>query len=127
MPARPRAPRARFTLATLHVRRFAECRAFYKDVIGLPERRALPRAKWAEFGPARGVAIAIHERQEGEGGRRVGGPSGLFLDVADAEKAHAAYVARGAQTSYPPARAPWGGVVFGLLDPDGNEINFTGP
>ncbi|SDG40964.1 VOC family protein [Roseospirillum parvum] len=51
----------------------------------------------------------------------------LNLRVADADRAHAALVGRGAEPVMPLGDHPWGDRGFGILDPGGNMVYLYHP
>ncbi|MEV5941198.1 VOC family protein [Streptomyces sp. NPDC051994] len=94
-------------------------RAFYGEQLGL--------AVYREFGtgPERGTVYFL-----GGGFLEVSGRSDhppapglrLWLQVADAERAHEELRGRGVPITRPPVREPWGLVEMWIADPDGVRI-----
>ncbi|MEV5946342.1 VOC family protein [Streptomyces sp. NPDC006692] len=94
-------------------------RAFYGEQLGL--------AVYREFGtgPERGTVYFL-----GGGFLEVSGRSDhppapglqLWLQVADAERAHEELRGRGVPIARPPVREPWGLVEMWIADPDGVRI-----
>ncbi|MFE3522522.1 VOC family protein [Streptomyces sp. NPDC059161] len=94
-------------------------RAFYGEQLGL--------AVYREFGtgPERGTVYFL-----GGGFLEVSGRSDhpsspglqLWLQVADAERAHEELRGRGVPIVRPPVREPWGLVEMWIADPDGVRI-----
>lgn len=94
-------------------------RAFYGEALGLEISR--------EFGtgPERGTVyflgggfLEVSGRSEGPATPTLQ----LWIQVADAEAAHAELVAAGVEVLRPPVQEPWGLIEMWVADPDGHRI-----
>jgi predicted enzyme related to lactoylglutathione lyase len=94
-------------------------RTFYGEQLGL--------AVYREFGtgPERGTVYFLGGGFLELSGRSDTPPSPavrLWLQVADAEAAHAELRGRGVEIVRPPVREPWGLIEMWIADPDGTPI-----
>jgi predicted enzyme related to lactoylglutathione lyase len=94
-------------------------RTFYGEQLGL--------AVYREFGtgPERGTVYFLGGGFLELSGRSDTPPSPavrLWLQVADAEAAHAELRGRGMEIVRPPVREPWGLIEMWIADPDGTPI-----
>ncbi|MEI7031211.1 VOC family protein [Streptomyces pratensis] len=94
-------------------------RAFYGEALGLAVHR--------EFGtgPERGTVYFLGGGFLELSGRGEGPPSPsvrLWLQVEDAEAAHAELRANGVNVLRPPLQEPWGLIEMWIADPDGVRI-----
>ncbi|MFB7495671.1 VOC family protein [Streptomyces sp. NPDC056161] len=94
-------------------------RVFYGEQLGLPVYR--------EFGtgPERGTVYFLGGGFLEVSGRSRTSPSAapqLWLQVEDAEAAHAELRAKGVEIARPPVREPWGLIEMWITDPDGIGI-----
>ncbi|NSC20329.1 VOC family protein [Streptomyces albus subsp. chlorinus] len=94
-------------------------RAFYGGTLGLEIAR--------EFGtgPERGTVYFLGGGFLEVSGRGEGPPQDrlrLWLQIADAQAAHAELRAAGAEILRPPVKEPWGLVEMWIADPDGHRL-----
>ncbi|MFJ8309927.1 MULTISPECIES: VOC family protein [unclassified Streptomyces] len=94
-------------------------RAFYGGQLGLPVYR--------EFGtgPERGTVYFLGGGFLEVSGRSERPPApglGLWLQVADADRAHEELLGQGVAIVRPPVREPWGLIEMWIADPDGVRI-----
>ncbi|MCX4669007.1 VOC family protein [Streptomyces sp. NBC_01381] len=94
-------------------------RAFYGEALGL--------AVYREFGtgPERGTVYFLGGGFIEVSGRSESPPSPglqLWLQVPDAQAAHAELVERGVEVTRPPLKEPWGLIEMWIADPDGVKI-----
>lgn len=100
----------------------AECRRFYRDVLGL--------AVYREFGPpeAPGVVFFLGagflevSGDGSSGGSGMDGAPMIWLQVRDVRAEHARLAAAGARVTREPRAEPWGLVEMWIEDPDGVKI-----
>lgn len=94
-------------------------RAFYGEALGLKISREF------ETGSGRGTVYFLGGGFLEVSGRSEGPPTPtlqLWLQVADAEAAHAELTAAGVEVLRPPVEEPWGLVEMWIADPDGHRI-----
>ncbi|MGD3107081.1 VOC family protein [Streptomyces sp. YGL11-2] len=94
-------------------------RAFYGEALGL--------AVYREFGtgPERGTVYFLGGGFLEVSGRATGVATPtlqLWLQVADAARAHEELVAHGVEVLRPPVREPWGLIEMWIADPDGHKV-----
>ncbi|MFG3408345.1 VOC family protein [Streptomyces sp. NPDC048142] len=94
-------------------------RVFYGEALGL--------AVYREFGtgPERGTVYFLGGgflEVSGRGGEPPSSAVRIWLQVEDAEAAHAELRAKGVSVLRPPRREPWGLVEMWIADPDGVRI-----
>ena len=102
----------------LHVKDFAACVAFYRDVIGLPVIAADEPFRYASFA-AGGVTFAVAGDPDAvrNGEDRL---SGIGICVPDVDVAYEDLRAKGVRFTMAPSKQPWGGYMAMFADPDGN-------
>ena len=105
--------------------------AFYRDVLGLPERAAFTspggRVTILEAGRATlEITDPPHAAyiDEVEVGRRVAGHIRVAFEVDDAEAATAELAAAGAEVVAPPTRTPWDSLNARLTVPAGLQLTL---
>ena len=104
----------------LHVKDFAACVAFYRDVIGLPMTFADESFHFARFAGG-GVSFAVAGDPDAvrTGDDRL---SGIGVCVADVDAAYEDLKAKGVRFTMTPSKQPWGGYMAMFADPDGNVL-----
>ncbi|HEX2191062.1 MAG TPA: VOC family protein [Longimicrobiaceae bacterium] len=103
---------------------------YYTRVLGLSLDRTLgekprPRMAWLRFPEGRAIII-LSEARPGMGAERVGGFTGLVLDVDDAERTCRELEERGARFAAP-LRADEDAFRAVVRDPDGNDLLLFQP
>ena len=106
---------------TLHVSDIRSAKRFYEEVFGLKLIEFYEEGNWVEF-DCDGTRIGLHVPVENEEGRDIGGPTGLFFDVADIKMTYDKLIQLGAKSSFEIRKQSWGDLVAGIFDQDRNEI-----
>lgn len=112
---RTMAPAFRLGFVSVHVADLARARPFYEGVLGLRVLRELLE-EGEVFYDLGGVPLSVHVDPEGACGRRPGGATGFYLQVADLAAWRAHFDALGVRYHDDADR------MVSLLDPDGNEL-----
>jgi predicted enzyme related to lactoylglutathione lyase len=104
----------------LHVKDFAPCVAFYRDVVGLPLVFSDESFNYASFS-AGGVSFAVAGDPNAvrNGEDRL---SGIGICVKDVDAAYEELKAKGVRFTMTPSKQPWGGYMAMFADPDGNVL-----
>ena len=105
----------------LYVRRFADCVAFYRDGLGLPE--AFANAWFVEFTVNPGACLSVVAKGSTRMRDTPFSAQTLTFEVGDADSARAALLARGLAPGTT-RRHGFGARVFYLRDPEGNRLEF---
>lgn len=108
----------------LYCRKWQECIAFYRDVLGFPV--VFENDLFVELETAPGARIGLLDAARSR--RRNEAPAGFLLSfrVEDIHSTHDLLSAR--LSNLPkPARHPWGALLFELQDPDGRTVEFWSP
>ena len=105
----------------LYVRRFADCVAFYRDGLGLP--RAFANAWFVEFSINAGACLSVLAKGSTRMRDTPFAAETLTFEVADADAAHSALLARDLAPGAV-RRHGFGARVFYLRDPEGNRLEF---
>lgn len=103
---------------------------YYTRVLGLELDRTIgeaphPRMVWLRFPDGRAIVI-LAEARAMKMEARVGGFTGLVLDVDDAERTHRELEERGARIPGPLREDPDGWRIV-VRDPDGNDLLLYQP
>jgi predicted enzyme related to lactoylglutathione lyase len=110
-------------VVAVHVADQAQAVEFYTQVLGFEVRRDAPYgegARWIEVAPPGGQAsLAL---VPAHGAAVAGVDTGVRLVVEDAERAHAALTAAGADVDGEVARWPGVPPMFSFRDPDANVL-----
>jgi catechol 2,3-dioxygenase-like lactoylglutathione lyase family enzyme len=111
---------------TLHIHDIHKARAFYREVLGLPEISFSAATNRAVFGlPGTTALLTMHVQAPGEGGREPGTVSGVVFQNPDPRAACAEIARRGGTITVEPHDAEYAGRKFVravFADPDGNEF-----
>lgn len=108
----------------LYCRKWTECIAFYRDILGFPV--VFENDLFVELETAQGARIGLLDAARSSRGKE--SPAGFLLSfrVADIQRAHDLLCAR--LPNLPkPARHPWGALLFEFQDPDGRRLEFWSP
>lgn len=115
----------------LTVEDYDEALAFYRDVLGLPQREAweAPEGRVAILDAGRATLELLDSGQaahvdEIEVGRRVAGPVRLALEVGDADAVAERLVGAGADQLAEPVVTPWRDRNVRLRAPDGMQLTL---
>jgi predicted enzyme related to lactoylglutathione lyase len=116
--------------ATVWVNDLDRALDYYTRVVGLELDREvgggeMPRMAWIRFPDGRAIIILAEARVMG-GEKRIGGFTGLVLDVDDAERTFAELTERGAAFRHPLVRHDDGWRAI-LSDPEGNDLLLYQP
>jgi len=108
----------------LYCRKWTECVAFYRDILGFPV--VFENELFVELETAQGARIGLLDAARST--RRGEGPAGFLLSfrVEDIQRTHEILSARLPDVPGP-ARHPWGALLFEFQDPDGRRIEFWSP
>ncbi len=115
------ATRCRRVNTLLYVQRFAECVAFYRDRLGLPE--VFANAWFVEFGVNPGACVSVVEKRSTRMRDKPFVAQTLTFEVIDVDAAHAVLAERGIEPG-PVKRHGFGARVFYVRDPEGNRLEF---
>jgi predicted enzyme related to lactoylglutathione lyase len=111
---------------TVHGRDVQVARAFYRDVLGLPEAGFTEATGRAVFSfPGHPTALAMHVMRPGEAGREPEMVSGLVFQHHATRAAVEEIRRRGGRITGEPTEVPGPGgamVRAAVADPDGNEF-----
>lgn len=109
---------------TIHVRDIEKARAFYRDVLGLPEVRFDEKASRVVYAlPGTSTLLTMHIQGPGEGGREPGTVTGVVFRHPDPAAACAEIKQRGGTVTVEPHEIPGLKFVRAVFaDPDGNEF-----
>lgn len=105
----------------IFVRDLDRARAFYADLLNLPER--IDGEEFSAFRLA-GVDIVI-ETATGDQAAMAGRFTGFSFAVGDIEATLAVLADAGAKILTPPEKQFWGGILAHIADPDGNELTLV--
>ena len=110
-------PTFRLGFVSVHVTDLSRGRRFYEDVLGLRLLQVVDESE--VFYDLGGVPLSVHVDPDGVCGRRPGGETGFYLQVADIDAA---------ARELGPDRVAWReGRTLGVRDPDGNEYVLWQP
>ncbi|MFX0078187.1 MAG: VOC family protein [Candidatus Hermodarchaeota archaeon] len=110
-----------------------EAIAFFQDILEIPVILYAPRFGWVELGPEDERAkIAfvepnpdadpiLYEWQLGQ----IGQSTGITFETRDMNRLYKKLKERGVRFFLPPEEMPWGGIMAGFEDPDGNRYNIV--
>ncbi len=110
-----------------------EAIAFFQDILEIPVILYAPRFGWVELGPSGERAkIAfvepnpdtdpiLYEWQLGQ----IGQSTGITFETRDMNKLYKKLKERGVRFFMPPEEMPWGGIMAGFEDLDGNRYNIV--
>jgi uncharacterized glyoxalase superfamily protein PhnB len=103
--------------------------AFFRDILELPVQLYAPRFGWVELGPddeRAKIAFVepnpdadpiIYEWQLNQ----IGKDTGVTFETSDLEGLYRKLIKRGVHFFMLPEKMPWGGMMAGFEDPDGNR------
>ncbi len=110
-----------------------EAITFFRDILEIPVILYAPRFGWVELGPAGDRAkIAfvepnpdadpiLYEWQLGQ----IGQSTGITFETRDMDRLYKKLRERGVRFFMPPEEMPWGGIMAGFEDLDGNHYNIV--
>lgn len=110
-----------------------EAIAFFRDILELPVLLYAPRFGWVELGPddeRAKIALvepnpdadpAIYEWQLNQ----IGQNTGITFETSDIEGLYHKLNDRGVHFNLLPNTMPWGGLMAGFEDPDGNRYQIV--
>ena len=113
----------------LAVTDFARSRAFYRDVLGLPELFVDDKFQFAAFS-AGGVRFAVVGGADSKKMREARGGdvhAGIAFCVPDVDAAYRELEGKGVRFTMKPSKQPWGGYMAMFADPDGNIFYLDTP
>lgn len=106
---------------------------FFRDILEIPVVLSAPRFGWVELGPSderAKIGIVepnpdadpiLYEWQLGQ----IGQSTGITFETRDIELFYKKMKERGVRFFLPPEEMPWGGIMGGFEDPDGNRYNVV--
>lgn len=109
------------TSVSVHVKDLEKARRFYRDTLGLPEKRWNPEGDIAEYAMPGPVSLTIHRMFDGHTGRPPGTVSGICFFTGDAERTVRELRKRGVAVTDEPEKFSWGTIAT-IADPEGNEF-----
>lgn len=107
-------PFDRLGFVSVHVSSLEVARPFYEKVLGLRVLLELPPEEGEVFYDLGGMPLSVHVDPNGECGRKPGGETGFYMQVADVDAAARALEEAGGRIAWREGR------TLGVLDPDGN-------
>ncbi|MFX1301319.1 MAG: VOC family protein [Promethearchaeota archaeon] len=110
-----------------------EAIAFFQDILEIPVILYAPRFGWVELGPEDerakiafvepnpDVDPILYEWQLGQ----IGQSTGITFETHNIDKLYKKLRKRGVRFFMPPEEMPWGGIMAGFEDLDGNRYNIV--
>jgi uncharacterized glyoxalase superfamily protein PhnB len=110
-----------------------EAITFFRDVLELPVFLHAPRFGWVELGPEDERAkIALVEPNPDADPimyewqlNQIGRSTGITFETSDIDGFYKKMKERGVRFHLLPEEMPWGGIMAGFEDPDGNRYNIV--
>jgi catechol 2,3-dioxygenase-like lactoylglutathione lyase family enzyme len=107
--------------------------AFFRDILELPVLLYAPRFGWVELGPddERAKIAFVEPNPDADPSRyewqlnQIGKDTGIAFESDDLESLYRKLNDRGVHFYLLPNKMPWGGLIAGFEDPDGNRYQIV--
>lgn len=117
----------RIATISIYVHDVERAIAFYRDVLGWEVTADFPMGegnRWVTVAPKHEkTAFSLVHGFSDWSAEKVGGWSGIVIDVDDVQAAYGQLQARGVEFGEPPRREPWGGWAS-FADSEGNRFGL---